>query len=102
MTVKGMAEKKRAVSLLIAVAVLFVMLCSVLCVASAAVHDCVGEGCPVCLRLGALRSISQYIALAVCVYVAAGLGCGSYPAATDRVRYISAHTPVCLKVKLSN
>lgn len=101
--VKIMTKQKRIFTLLLAVAVLFVMLFSAFYIAVEAHHDCTGEDCPVCTLICLCRNTLKNLSLAICaaaffaVFVSTAgkvLPCGR-----SFVRRIS---PVALKVKLSD
>ena len=98
-----MTKKKRIISLLIAVAVFFVMLGSTLYIAAESSHDCVGENCPICYQISACENALETLSFAVCaVAFAAALPytlCRSIPARAD---FTTSCTLVSLKVKLSD
>ena len=50
-----MAKQKRIAAALIAAAMLLVLLGAALFLIEEAGHDCIGEGCPVCLQMGICR-----------------------------------------------
>ncbi len=98
-----MAKTKRMLALLMAVAVLVIMLSSALFLVKEARHDCIGDGCRICLQMnvcrGILKSLSMLLHVAVASLLAACILCGNFC-----IRGKSAHqvTLVALKVKLSN
>ena len=98
-----MEKKKRIIAVLLAVTVLFVMLCSALFIAAEANHDCVGEGCPVCFQINACRSALKNLSLAVCAAAFAAAFayavCGGVSACAEAG---ARCTLVSLKVKLSD
>lgn len=98
-----MVKTKRILAMLMAVVVFAVMLCSAFFLAEEAHHDCVGDGCQVCLQMnvcrGILESLSLVLHAAVVALAVACILCGSFwprEKSTDHV------TLVTLKVKLSN
>ena len=98
-----MTKKKRIISLAVAVAVLFVMLCSAVFVAAEANHDCVGENCPICYQISVCENTLKNLSLAVCAVVFAAVFiytlCRSISACADA---ITSYTLVSLKVKLTD
>ena len=98
-----MTKKKRIISLVVAVAVFFVMLYSALYIAAEANHDCVGENCPICYQISVCENILKNLSLTVCAaaFTAAFTYtlCISIFACTD---VIIGHTLVSLKVKLTD
>ena len=60
-----MAKQKRIAAALIAAAMLLVLLGAALFLIEEAGHDCIGEGCPICLQMGA---ISYYITFFAITY----------------------------------
>lgn len=98
-----MTKKKRIISLVVAVAVLFVMLYSALFIAAEADHDCVGENCQICYQISVCENTLKNLSLAVCAvaFVAAFTYtlCRSISACAEvALRY----TLVSLKVKLTD
>ena len=98
-----MSKKNRVLTVLLAMAVLFVMLSSSCYIAIEADHDCVGEDCPICYQISVcehtLRSVGQAV-LVVTLAVFIGVFMISLPAFSKKLAY---HTSlVSLKVKLSN
>ena len=61
-----MTKKKRIISVVVAVAVFFVMLYSALYIAAEANHDCVGENCPICYQISVCENTLKNLSLAVC------------------------------------
>ena len=98
-----MTKKKRIISLVVAAAVFFVMLCSALFIAAEADHECVGENCPICYQINVCRNTLKNLSLAVCAAAfAAALSytlCRGVSVCTD---YAQSYTLVSLKVKLSD
>lgn len=98
-----MTKKKRIVSLVLAVTVLFVVLYSTFYIAAEADHDCVGDNCPICYQIRVCQNTLKNVALAA-----------HAAAFTTAVAYIlcsvisacaeikQSDTLVSLKVKLSN
>ena len=95
--------KKRVMAAVLAALILVVMLSSSLFIIEHADHDCTGEDCPICEQIylctQTLKTLSAAV-MATCVFflLAALL--------QIRIRQVEAacvsHTPVSLKVKLSN
>ena len=89
--------------MLLAVTILFVVLCSAAFIAEEANHDCVGENCPICAQISVCQNMLKTFALAVCAVAFAAaftyilrkhiLAC------TDKA---PSYTLVSLKVKLTN
>ena len=66
-------------------------------------HDCIGEGCPVCLQMGICRNTLKGFAPALCALVfAAAVRRALYDYISAWVDVIPSCTLVALKVKLSN
>ena len=98
-----MTKKKRIISLIVAVAVFFVMLYSVLYIAAEANHDCVGENCPICYQISVCENTLKNLSLAVCAVAFAAAFtytlCRSISACAD---VTPSYTLVLLKVKLTD
>ena len=98
-----MTKKKRIISLIVAVAVIFVMLYSVLYIAAEANHDCVGENCPICYQISVCENTLKNLSLAVCAVAFAAAFtytlCRSISACAD---VTPSYTLVSLKVKLTD
>ena len=98
-----MTKKKRIISLIVAVAVFFVMLYSALYIAAEANHDCVGENCPVCYQISVCENTLKNLSLAVCAVAFAAAFtytlCRSISACAD---VTPSYTLVSLKVKLTD
>lgn len=98
-----MTKKKRIISLIVAVAVFFVMLYSALYIAAEANHDCVGENCPICYQISVCENTLKNLSLAVCAVAFAAAFtytlCRSIPACAD---VTPSYTLVSLKVKLTD
>ena len=98
-----MTKKKRIISLIVAIAVLFVMLYSTFYIAAEANHDCVGENCPVCYQVSICENTLKSFSLAGCAvaFTAAFTYtlCRSISARTD---VTPNYTLVSLKVKLTD
>ena len=98
-----MTKKKRIISLIIAVAVFFVMLYSALYIAAEANHDCVGENCPICYQISVCENTLKNLSLAVCAGAFAAAFtytlCRSISACAD---VTPSYTLVSLKVKLTD
>ena len=98
-----MEKTKRILAMVMAVALFAVMLSSALFLAEEADHDCIGDGCQICLQLnlcrGVLKSLSLVLlAAAAALTVACILWGGFWPCQGS-----DGHiTLVALKVKLSN
>lgn len=98
-----MTKKKRIISLVVAVAVFFVMLYSALYIAAEANHDCVGENCQICYQISVCENTLKNLSLAVCAVAFAAAFtytlCRSISACTD---VTPSYTLVSLKVKLTD
>ena len=98
-----MSKKNRVLTVLLAMAVLFVVLSSSCYIAIEVDHDCVGEDCPICYQISVcehtLRSVGQAVLVGT-LAVFIGVFMISMPAFSKKLAY---HTSlVSLKVKLSN
>ena len=98
-----MTKKKRIISLVVAVAVFFVMLYSALYIAAEANHDCVGENCPICYQISVCQNALKNLSLAVSAAAFAAAFtytlCRSISACAD---VTPSYTLVSLKVKLTD
>ena len=98
-----MTKKKRIISLIVAVAVFFVMLYSALYIAAEANHDCVGENCPICYQISVCENTLKNLSFAVCAVAFAAAFtytlCRSITACAD---VTPSYTLVSLKVKLTD
>lgn len=98
-----MTKKKRIISLVVAVAVFFVMLYSALYIAAEANHDCVGENCPICYQISVCENTLKNLSFAVCAVAFATAFtytlCRSITACAD---VTPSYTLVSLKVKLTD
>ena len=98
-----MTKKKRIISLVVAIAVFFVMLYSALYIAAEANHDCVGENCPICYQISVCENTLKNLSLAVCAVAFAAAFtytlCRSISACAD---VTPSYTLVSLKVKLTD
>ena len=98
-----MTKKKRIISLVVAVAVIFVMLYSALYIAAESNHDCVGENCPICYQISVCENTLKNLSLAVCAVAFAAAFtytlCRSISACAD---VTPSYTLVSLKVKLTD
>jgi len=95
--------KKRIMAAFLAALVLFVMASSSIYIAGHADHDCIGEDCPICQQIylctQTLRTLSFAVVAASVAFLLSVLLRGS-------IKPVEAacvpHTPVSLKVKLTN
>ena len=98
-----MTKKKRIISLIVAVAVFFVMLYSALYIAAEANHDCVGENCPICYQISVCENTLKNLSLAVCaVAFAAAFTYTLCRSISDCADVTPSYTLVSLKVKLTD
>ena len=98
-----MTKKKRIISLIVAVAVFFVMLYSALYIAAEANHDCVGENCPICYQISVCENTLKNLSLAVCaVAFAAAFTYTLCRSISSSAAVIPSYTLVSLKVKLTD
>lgn len=95
--------KKRILTAVLAALVLVVMLSSSLFIIEHADHDCSGEDCPICQQIylctQTLKTLSLAVIAAVVFYAFSAL-------LSITIRQVETvcvpHTPVSLKVKLTN
>ncbi len=98
-----MTKKKRIISLVVAVAVFFVMLYSALYIAAEANHDCVGENCPICYQISVCQNALKNLSLAVsAVAFAAAFTYTLCRSISSCAAVIPSYTLVSLKVKLTD
>ena len=98
-----MTRQKRAVALLLSVAVVFFLLSSPALILIHAGHDCVGEGCEICEMLCVCAErLRQLAIVAVSLMLAAAAAALFCDCAAGSASYHTFHTLVTLKVKLSN
>ena len=60
-----MGKTKRILAMVMAVALFAVMLSSALFLAEEANHDCIGDGCQICLQLNLCRGVLKSLSLAL-------------------------------------
>lgn len=98
-----MTQQKRILALLLSIAVILFLLSSSAFIVTHADHDCVGENCPVCEQLYScaqnLKNLSVSLLVAASTVALAFSLCGGMKWLTP---VFALHTPVLLKVKLSN
>ena len=98
-----MVKSKRILAMLMAVAIFAVMLSSTLFLAEEVDHDCIGDGCQICVQMnvcrGILKSLSLVLHVAVAVLLVACITCGRFWNCEKSAHQV---TLVTLKVKLSN
>ena len=98
-----MGKTKRILAMVMAAAIFAVMLSSALFLAEEANHDCIGDGCQICLQLnlcrGVLKSLSLVLLAAVAALTVAYILWGGFWPSQGFTGHI---TLVALKVKLSN
>lgn len=98
-----MVKPKRILAMLMAVAIFAVMLSSTLFLAEEVDHDCIGDGCQICVQMnvcrGILKSLSLALYAAVAALAVACILCGSFNPCEESADHV---TLVTLKVKLSN
>lgn len=98
-----MVKPKRILAMLMAVAIFAVMLSSTLFLAEEAHHDCIGDGCQICLQmnvcLGTLKGLSLALHAAVAALAVTCILCGNFSPCEESADHV---TLVTLKVKLSN
>lgn len=98
-----MGKTKRILAMVMAVALFAVMLSSALFLAEEANHDCIGDGCQICLQLnlcrGILKSLSLAVHAALAALTVAYILWGDFRPCQGSDGHI---TLVALKVKLSN
>ena len=98
-----MGKTKRILAMVMAVALFAVMLSSALFLAEEANHDCIGDGCQICLQMnlcrGILKSLSLALHAALAALTVAYILWGGFWPSQGSTGHI---TLVALKVKLSN
>lgn len=95
--------KKRILTAVVAVLVLVVMLSSSLFIIEHADHDCTGEDCPICQQIYLCTQTLKTLSLAVTAAVAfCALSTLLYITIRQAETVCVPHTPVSLKVKLTN
>ena len=98
-----MGKTKRILAMVMAVALFAVMLSSALFLAEEADHDCIGDGCQICLQLnicrGVLKSLSLVLLAAAAPLTVACILWGNFWPSKGSTGHV---TLVALKVKLSN
>ena len=98
-----MGKTKRILAVVMAVALFAVMLSSALFLAEEADHDCIGDGCQICLQMnlcrGVLKSLSLVLLAAAAALTVACILWGGFRPCQGSDGHI---TLVALKVKLSN
>ena len=97
-----MTNKKRILSVALAVLVLFVVLYSVFFIAAESHHDCIGENCPICLQIQVYENTLKTLSSAAAVTAASAiLYVAFFIIKTYITRPFVSATPISLKVKLS-
>lgn len=95
--------KKRIMAVILAALVLIVMVSSSLYIAEHADHDCTGEDCSICQQIYLCTQTLKTLSLAV---IAAAVFYAFSALLSITIRQVETacvpHTPVSLKVKLSN
>lgn len=95
--------KKRILVAVLTALVLVVMLSSSLFIIEHADHDCIGEDCPICEQIYLCTQTLKTLSLAV---IAAAVFYAFSALLSTTIRQVETacvpHTPVSLKVKLSN
>ena len=98
-----MAKNRRILAMLITVAILVVVFSSALFLAEEAHHDCIGDGCQICLQMnvcqGILKSLSLALHAAVAAFAVTYILYGNFWPCEESA---GCATLVALKVKLSN
>ncbi len=95
--------KKRIMAVILAALVLIVMVSSSLYIAEHADHDCTGEDCSICQQIYLCTQTLKTLSLAV---IAAAVFYAFSALLSITIRQVETacvpHTPVSLKVKLTN
>lgn len=95
--------KKRIMTVILAALVLIVMVSSSLYIAEHADHDCTGEDCSICQQIYLCTQTLKTLSLAV---IAAAVFYAFSALLSITIRQVETacvpHTPVSLKVKLTN
>lgn len=98
-----MGKTKRILAMVMAVAIFAVMLSSALFLAEEANHDCIGDGCQICLQMnlcrGVLKSLSLVLHAGLAALAVSYILWGSFWPCQRSDGHV---TLVALKVKLSN
>ena len=98
-----MGKTKRILAMVMAVAIFAVMLSAALFLAEEANHDCIGDGCQICLQLNLCRGVLKSLSLALPAALAAlAVACILWGSFWPCQRSDGHVTLVALKVKLSN
>lgn len=98
-----MGKTKRILAMVMAVAIFAVMLSAAFFLAEEADHDCIGDGCQICLQLNLCRGVLKSLSLALHAAVAAlTVACILWGSICPRGESSDHVTLVTLKVKLSN
>ena len=98
-----MTKTKRALALLLAVAVIFVLFSSSALIVLHADHDCIGEGCEICELLCVCAECLRQLAVAVIVIaLAMATFILFHNCVADAAFPRTSCTLVTLRVKLSN
>ena len=98
-----MTNKRRIISILMILLIVFVLVSSFWFILHETHHDCTGEDCPVCAMIAVCRNTLKTVFIALLLILSslsshsAGRNAGS-----SSVLYIREVTPVSLKVKLLN
>lgn len=96
-------NKKRAIALATAIAVLFVMLFSTAYIVKNSRHDCCGENCQICYNISVCRNAMKTMSAAVCVVcVFAASSYALCRAVQCSVDVINSATLITQKVELLN
>ena len=98
-----MTKKKRAFAALLALALLFVLLSSACYIALESGHDCIGDDCPVCCRIGFCKLVLKTVGRAAVTGVAVA-SAGAVVCALTHFIVKTGNRPslITLKVKLSD
>ena len=91
---------KKSIKIIAVIAIIAILVASVF-VAFEVSHDCTGEDCPVCSVINTLKHLCETLLILTVSVTAAGKLSDKKAAAADEKEF-HAHTPVMLKVKLSD
>jgi hypothetical protein len=98
-----LCPKRKVLFLALAVCMIFSLVFAELVLADAHDHDCIGEGCPVCLQIEAANNFFKSLKLAGLLYflaVCAFFLFQTPPRNTEFAIYI--HSPIDLKVRFNS
>ncbi len=96
----GMAKENRPIAWLLVLAACVIVLFSALYLSAELAHDCVGENCPVCCQIRALKNTLKTLAHQAAAFVLPVFFIAILFWQTEK--YLVGTTLITLKIKLSN